>query len=71
VLYGSPMGDSNAHNHKRLPVLLAGHANGKVRGNNHVVVPDETPFANVLLTMGNKLGMSLESIEDSTGEIAI
>jgi hypothetical protein len=71
VLYGSPMGDSNAHNHKRLPVLLAGHANGKVRGNNHVVVPDETPFANVLLTMGNKLGMTLESIEDSTGEIAI
>ena len=25
VLYGSPMGDSNTHNHKRLPVFLAGH----------------------------------------------
>jgi len=71
VLYGSPMGDSNAHNHKRLPVLLAGHAGGTVRGNNHVRVADETPFANVLLTMGNKLGMNMESMEDSTGEISI
>ncbi len=24
VLYGSPMGDSNAHNHKRLPILAGG-----------------------------------------------
>lgn len=71
VLYGSPLGDSNAHNHKRLPVILMGHAGGTVRGNNHVRVPDETPFANVLLTMGNKLGMSMDKIEDSTGEISI
>ncbi len=32
VLYGSPMGDSNVHNHKRVPMFLAGHANGKLEG---------------------------------------
>ena len=36
VLYGSPMGDSNVHNHKRVPLFLLGHANGKLKGNLHV-----------------------------------
>jgi Protein of unknown function (DUF1552) len=71
TLYASPMGDSNVHNHKRLPVLLMGHAGGAVRGNNHVKVQDGTPFANVLLTMMNRLGMDIKSFSDSTGEINI
>ncbi len=71
VLYGSPMGDSNVHNHKRLPVLLMGHANGAVRGNNHVKLPDGTPMANVLLSMMNKLGMNMDSLQDSTGALNI
>jgi hypothetical protein len=71
VLYGSPLGDSNAHNHKRVPVFLAGHANGALKGNWHVRTKDSTPMANVLLTMVHKLGMKVDSIGDSTGEIAI
>ncbi|HLX43785.1 MAG TPA: DUF1552 domain-containing protein, partial [Bryobacteraceae bacterium] len=71
VLYGSPLGDSNAHNHKRVPIFLAGHAGGKVKGNLHVRCADSTPMANVLLTVMHKVGMNAESIGDSTGEIAI
>ena len=71
VLYGSPLGDSNAHNHKRVPIFLAGHANGALKGNLHVRTRDSTPMANVLLTMVHKLGMKMDSIGDSTGEIAI
>jgi hypothetical protein len=71
TLYGSPMGDSNVHNHKRLPIMLMGHAGGAVRGNNHVKTPDGTPMANVLLTMMNKMGMNLDHVGDSTGEINI
>lgn len=70
VLYGSPLGDGNVHNHKRLPVFLAGHAGGALRGGLHVKCPDETPFANVLLTMLHKLGVNAASIGDSTGEVA-
>ena len=29
VIYGSPMADGNLHTHKRLPLFLAGHANGR------------------------------------------
>jgi hypothetical protein len=71
VLYGSPMGDSNTHNHRRLPLLLAGHAGGQVRGNQHRVCEAGTPHANCLLTMMHKLGVDVESVGDSTGEIEI
>jgi uncharacterized protein DUF1552 len=71
VLYGSPMGDSNVHNHKRVPIFLAGHANGTLKGNLHVRTKDGTPAANILLTMLHKLGVGVETFGDSTGEIAI
>ena len=71
VLYGSPMGDSNVHNHKRVPMLLAGHANGAVRGNNHVRTADGTPTANVYRTVLSRLGVDTRSIGDSTGQISI
>jgi hypothetical protein len=71
ILWGSPMGDSNVHAHKRLPVLLVGHANGQVKGNQHVKCKDETPYANVLLTMLRKLGVEQPAIGDSTGEVTI
>ena len=71
TLYGSPMGDSNVHNHKRVPLLLMGKASGAVQGNQHVKVKDETPMANVLLTMMNKLNMNMDHLGDSTGVISI
>ncbi|HTA72344.1 MAG TPA: DUF1552 domain-containing protein [Bryobacteraceae bacterium] len=71
VLYGSPLGDSNVHNHKRVPIFLAGHANGGLKGNLHVRAKDGTPMANVLLTMAHKLGVNAESFGDSNGEVAI
>ncbi|MGB8506878.1 MAG: DUF1552 domain-containing protein [Pyrinomonadaceae bacterium] len=71
ILYGSPMGDGNVHNHKRLPLFLAGHANGALKGNVHLRCAEGTPMSNVLLTMMRKLGMSVQSFGDSTGEIAI
>src|SRR4029077_13794059 len=62
VLYGSAMGDSNVHTHKRVPFLLLGHASGAVKGNLHLVAKEGTPQANGLLTVLNKLGVDIESI---------
>jgi hypothetical protein len=71
VMYGSPLGDSNVHNHKRVPIFLAGKAGGTIQGNLHRRMPENTPMANILLTMGQKLGMKIDSFGDSTGPIAI
>jgi hypothetical protein len=53
-------------------VFLAGHAGGAIKGNLHLRCPEGTPMANLLLTIGHRLGVTtLERIGDSTGELAI
>jgi hypothetical protein len=72
VMYGSPMGDSNVHEHKKVPVFLLGHANGQLKGNLHLRTPRGTPMANLLLTMLHKLGVDdVGKIGDSNGTLAI
>ena len=71
VMYGSPMGDSNVHNHNRVPLFLAGHANGILKGPLHIIAPDGTPSANLYLTLMHKLGVEMDSFGDSTGEMAL
>lgn len=71
IMYGSPMGDSNVHNHKRVPIVLAGHAGGKIKGNLHLREKDGTPMANVMLTMLQKLGVQTPQFGDSNGTLAI
>jgi hypothetical protein len=71
VLYGSPMGDSHSHNHKRVPLFLAGHAGGQLKGNLHRLCPSGTPQSNALLTVMHKLGVDVDQVGDSTGELAI
>jgi hypothetical protein len=71
VFYGSPMGDGNVHGHRRVPLVLAGHASGALKGNLHVLEKDKTPQANVLLAVMQKLGVDVQSIGDSTGTVAI
>jgi hypothetical protein len=70
IVYGSPMGDSNIHNHKRVPLVLAGHAGGKLTGGVHIKAPDGTPMANAMFTALHMLGRDdLQSFGDSTGEL--
>ena len=71
IVYGSPMGDGSIHNHLRIPLFLAGKANGQLKGNWHTRCADRTPTANVWLTLMHKLGVDVEVVGDSTGEVAI
>jgi len=71
VLYGSGMGNSNVHAHRRVPFVLVGHASGAVKGNLHVRTKEETPQANGLLAVLHKLGVKADSIGDSTEPVSI
>jgi hypothetical protein len=51
IVYGSPMGNPNLHNHKRCPLFIAGKAGGQLKGGLHLKAPDGTPMANVFLAM--------------------
>jgi hypothetical protein len=52
-------------------MILVGHANGQLKGNQHVRCADGTPAANIMLTMLHKLGVNVETFGDSNGTIAI
>ena len=67
IVYGSPMGNSNVHNHKRCPLFLAGRAGGHLKGNLHLKAAEGTPMANVMLTLLQNLGVEAESFGDSSG----
>ncbi|MBV8907288.1 MAG: DUF1552 domain-containing protein [Acidobacteriia bacterium] len=67
VLYGSGMSNSNVHNHSPLPIFLAGGAAGKMKGGRHLKYPENTPMANLLLTILDRAGVPQERIGDSTG----
>ena len=71
VMYGSPMGNPNQHNHKRVPFLLAGHAGGALKGGVHIKAKNATPLSNVMLSLLHTLGHDdLRSFGDSEGTFA-
>ena len=65
LIYGSPMGNSNVHNHKRCPLFLAGHAGGALKGNLHIKAADGTPMANAMLGALRGVGLELDTFGDS------
>jgi hypothetical protein len=71
ILWGSPMGDANLHNHRRCPLVLMGGAGGRHQGGAHIKADDGTPMANAMLTVLNWLGHEAGSFGDSTGELTI
>jgi hypothetical protein len=66
IIYGSAMGNSNLHNHKRCPLFFAGHAGGALQGNLHIRAEDGTPMANALLSALRGLGVDVDRFGDST-----
>ena len=68
-LYGSGMGNPNLHDHKNLPILVAGGAAGKLQGGRHIKLDAPTPLANLHLTLLDKVGVRLDKFADSEGHI--
>jgi hypothetical protein len=71
LLYGSPMANSNAHDHYPLPVVLFGHGAGRYEGNRHIVAKPHTPMANLFLAMAAKEDIAIERFGDSDGVLEI
>ena len=72
IMYGSPMGDSNVHNHRRCPLLFLGHGADALPGGVHINAPDGTPMANVLLALMQRMGMyDMKSFGDSTASFSL
>ncbi len=72
VMYGSPMGNPNVHNHKRCPLFLAGKGAGALTGGLHVKADAGTPMSNAFLSLLHGLGCNdLSSFGDSKAELSL
>ena len=69
IVYGSGIGDGNAHNHDNLPILVAGHGGGTLRTGRHIRFPKETPLMNLYVSMLDRVGAGTKSFGDSTGPL--
>jgi hypothetical protein len=67
IVYGSGLGDGNAHNHDNLPILLAGRGGGTITPGRHLKVDKGTPLNNVFVSMLDRVGVQVDHFGDSTG----
>ncbi|MGD8809685.1 MAG: DUF1552 domain-containing protein [Gammaproteobacteria bacterium] len=70
ILYGSNMSDSNLHNADPLPSAIFGRGYGRIRGGQHLAYDQDTPHANLVLTLLERAGVTVESLGNSTGLLA-
>lgn len=66
LLAGASLADSNTHQHTNLPVIVAG---GLIKGNQHMMVKDDVPMTNLMLSMMDRLGVQQDRLGDSTGRL--
>ncbi len=69
IIYGAGMADSNSHSSEDLPILLVGGGAGTA--NRHIRYHKDTPFANLHLSLLDKMGIPIESLGDATGCLPI
>jgi hypothetical protein len=70
ILYGSNMSNSDLHNNDPLPNAVLGTGYGRIKGGQHLKYPQDTPHANLLLTLLQRAGVPGEELGNSTGLLA-
>jgi hypothetical protein len=66
ILFGSDMSNSDRHNNDPLPSAVLGHANGKIKGGQHLKYPQDSRHGDLLLTLLQRNEIPVKSIGDST-----
>jgi hypothetical protein len=70
IVFASALSDGNKHNPHKLPIVLAGGAGGALATGQNLVLPEDTPAANLWLTMLKAFGTPVERFADSTGVLS-
>ena len=65
ILFGSNMSNSDRHNNDPLPSAILGHAHGRIKGGQHLKYPQDSRFADLLVTIFDRNNIPVKSIGDS------
>ena len=66
ILFGSDMSNSDRHNNDPLPSAVLGHANGKIKGGQHLKYPQDSRHGDLLFTLLERNDIPVKAIGDST-----
>ena len=69
IIFASALSDGNSHNPHKLPVVVAGKAGGRLATGQNLVYSDDTPLANLWVSVLNAFGTPVERFADSTGPL--
>ena len=69
VLFGSALSDGNSHNPHKLPLVLGGRGGGRLATGQHLVYTEDTPAANLYVSMLDAFGTPVDRFADSTGPL--
>jgi hypothetical protein len=69
IIFASALSDGNSHNPHKLPVVIAGKAGGRVDSGQNLVFPEDTPLANLWMSVLSAFGTPVERFADSTGPL--
>ncbi|MDY6982971.1 MAG: DUF1552 domain-containing protein [Pseudomonadota bacterium] len=67
LLYGSGMANSNLHNNDPIPSVILGRGDGRLKGGQHLQYAQDTPLANLMLTILDRANVPVERFGNSTG----
>jgi hypothetical protein len=71
VFFSSEIEDGDAHRHRNLPVVVGGGLGGKFNTGRHVEYPEDTPIADLYISMLQGVGADINSFgNDGTGPLA-
>jgi hypothetical protein len=70
ILFGSALSDGQRHDPHKLPLLLGGRGGGRIDAGQHLVYSEDSPLANLYVSMLDAFGTPVERFADSTGHLA-
>ncbi len=70
ILFGSNMSNSDLHNNDPLPNVIVGRGYARLKGGQHLRYPQDTPHANLLLTMLDRANVPVTRLGNSSGTFA-
>jgi hypothetical protein len=70
IVFASALSDGNSHNPKDLPIVIAGRAGGRIESGKSLVCMQDTPLANLWVSLLTAFGTPVPRFADSTGPLA-
>ncbi len=69
ILFGSALSDGDRHDPHKLPLVVGGKGGNRIDTGQHLVYAEDSPMANLYVSMLDAFGAPVERFADSTGHL--